>query len=150
MTINAVSGTPPPPGFRLIDGLLVDEIITQLNLAIASLNAGGTGGTFVNLTATGNVALGTNAASTLGFFGTTPAAQPAGAAQSAVATGAITPLVTTSATQTTPWGFSTEAQAEAIATAVNLVITQGAALVALANAIRAALVTLGEIKGAAW
>lgn len=149
MTINLVSGQPPPPGPRLIDGSVIDEIINQLNAAITSLNAGGTGGTFTNITATGNAAFGTSAANTLGFYGTTPTAQPAGAAQAAVATGAITPLATTAATQTSPWGFSTEAQAEAIATQVNLVITQGAALVALANAIRSALVTLGEIKGAA-
>lgn len=149
MTINTVAGTPPPPGFRLIDGSLVDEIITQLNAAIAALNAGGGGGAFVNLTATGNVALGTNATSTFGMYGTTPAAQPAGAAQAAVATGAITALATTASTQTVPWGFASQAQADAIATQVNLVITQGAALVALANAMRSALVTLGTIKGAA-
>lgn len=149
MTISAVSGTPPPPGFRLIDGQLVDEIITQLNLAIASLNAGGGSGSFANLTVTGNTSLGDASTDLIGLFGATPIAQPSGAAQAAVATGAITPLVTTASTQTSPWGFASQAQADAIATQVNLVITQGAALVALANAIRLALVNLGAIKGAA-
>lgn len=149
MTISAVAGLPPPPGPRLIDGLLVDEIIAQLNLAIAALNAGGSGGTFTNLTVTGDSALGDATTDHIGLFGATPVVQPAGAAQAAVAAGAITPLVTTAATQTTPWGFASEAQAEAIATQVNLVITQGAALVALANAIRTALLNLGAIKGAA-
>lgn len=149
MTINAVSGQPPPPGPRLIDGLLIDEIIAQLNAAIAALNAGGTGGTFTNLTVTGNSVLGDAITDTIGLYGVTPVAQPAGAAQAAVATGAITPLVTTAATQTTPWGFSTQAQADAIAVQTNLVLTQGAALVALCNALRTALLALGAIKGAA-
>lgn len=149
MTINLVTGTPPPPGFRLIDGLLVDEIIAQLNAAIAALNAGGTGGSFTNLIVTGDTALGDAITDHIGLYGVTAVTQPAGAAQGAVATGAITPLVTTASTQTTPWGFGSQAQADAIATQVNLVITQGAALVALANAIRTALLALGAIKGAA-
>lgn len=149
MTINAVSGTPPPPGFRLIDGLLVDEIIAQLNEAIAALNAGGGSGAFVNLTVTGNTLLGNAVSDTIGLYGVAGVAQPSGAAQAAVATGAITPLVTTAATQSTPFGFASGAQADAIATQVNLLITQGAALVALANAMRSALVLIGALKGAA-
>lgn len=149
MTISAVTGTPPPPGFRLIDGLLVDEIIDQLNLAIAALNAGGGGGSFVNLTVTGNTLLGNAVSDTIGLYGVAGVAQPAGAAQAAVATGAITPLATTAVTQTTPWGFATQAQGDAIATQVNLIITQGAALVALANAMRSAAVLIGSMKGAA-
>lgn len=62
-----------------------------------------------------------------GFYNATPIAQRAGAAQAAV--------VTTAATQTTPYGFATQAQADN--------------LVALANELRAALVALGLIKGAA-
>ena len=62
----------------------------------------------------------------LGFHGSTPVVQRAGAAQAAV--------VTTAATSSTPFGYS-EAQANAI--------------VALLNEIRAALVEKGIIKGAA-
>lgn len=148
MTIATVD-TNVEAGPRLIDGSLVNEIIQQLNEAIAALNAGGGGGTFVNLEATGDVALGTDETSEFGLYGATPVAQPADADQAAVDTTPITPLVTTAATQTTPWGFASQAQADAIATQVNLLITQGAALVALANAIRDALVIIGEIKGAA-
>ncbi len=67
------------------------------------------------------------AANKLSFFGAAPIVQPASAAQAAV--------VTTGATQSTPYGFATAAQADA--------------LVASVNAIRLALVNLGLIKGAA-
>lgn len=77
-------------------------------------------------TATGSM-IGTAAAQKLGFHGATPVVQRAGAAQAAV--------VTTAATQTSPYGFATQAQADAI--------------VALVNEIRAALVAKGLIKGAA-
>lgn len=61
------------------------------------------------------------------FYGVTPIAQRSGAAQAAV--------TTTAATSTTPYGFSTAAQADAIVT--------------LVNELRAALVALGAIKGSA-
>ena len=61
----------------------------------------------------------------LGFWAKTPVIQQANAAQAAV--------VTTGATQTTPWGYSTEAQANAIVT--------------LVNRLRLDLVTTGIIKG---
>lgn len=62
----------------------------------------------------------------LAFLGAAPIVQRAGAAQAAVAT--------TAATSTTPFGYA-EAQANAIVT--------------LLNEIRAALVAVGIIKGAA-
>lgn len=62
----------------------------------------------------------------LGFLGAAPIVQRVGAAQAAVAT--------TAATSTTPFGYA-EAQANAIVT--------------LLNEIRAALVAVGIIKGAA-
>lgn len=67
------------------------------------------------------------ASSKLGFFNAAPIVQPADAAQAAV--------VTTAATQSTPYGFVTQAQADA--------------LVATVNAMRTALVNLGLIKGGA-
>lgn len=63
----------------------------------------------------------------IAFHGATPVIQRAGAAQAAV--------VTTAATQTSPWGFATQAQADAIVT--------------LVNELRAASVEKGLIKGAA-
>lgn len=66
---------------------------------------------------------------TLGFFGATPTAQLASSSQAATAS---TAAVSVSATQ---WGFSTSTQADAVIT--------------LVNRLRADLVTLGLIKGAA-
>jgi hypothetical protein len=60
-------------------------------------------------------------------YGVTPVAQRAGSAQAAV--------TTTAATSTTPYGYSTAAQADAIVT--------------LLNELRASMIALGDIKGAA-
>jgi hypothetical protein len=71
--------------------------------------------------------IGTAITQKMGFYNATPIAQRAGAAQAAVAT--------TGATQTTPWGYTTAAQANAIVT--------------LVNELRAWAVAQGFIKGAA-
>lgn len=71
--------------------------------------------------------IGTATSQKLGFHGSTPTIQRASASQATVAT--------TTATQTTPWGFSTQAQANA--------------LVTLVNELQAALVAKGIIKGSA-
>jgi hypothetical protein len=71
--------------------------------------------------------IGTATGEKFAFHNATPVIQRAGAAQAAVAT--------TAATNTTPYGFTTAAQADAIVT--------------LVNEIRAALVEKGLIKGAA-
>jgi hypothetical protein len=71
--------------------------------------------------------IGTAVTQKLGFYNATPVVQPSGASQAAV--------TTTAATQTTPWGFSTQAQADAIVT--------------LVNALRTAMVNTGLIKGSA-
>lgn len=70
--------------------------------------------------------VGQSASSKVGFYGATPVAQRASASQAAV--------TTTAATTTSPWGFSTSAQADGIVT--------------LVNELRAALVAAGLIKGA--
>lgn len=72
------------------------------------------------------IVVGQSASDKVGFYGVTPVAQRAGAAQAAV--------TTTAATSSTPFGYS-QAQADAI--------------VALVNEMRAALVAAGLIKGAA-
>lgn len=89
------------------------------NVKLGALN-------FVLDTTTGTK-LGTSTSQKLGFFNATPVVQRSGAAQAAVAT--------TATTQTTPYGFATQAQ--------------GDNLVALCNEIRATLVELGLMKGAA-
>lgn len=73
------------------------------------------------------VSLGQTAADLVSLHGATPVAQRAGAAQAAVAT--------TGSTVTTPYGYTTAAQADAIVT--------------LLNEIRATLVAKGIMKGAA-
>lgn len=71
--------------------------------------------------------VGASATALVGFYGATPAAQPAAAAQAAVGT--------TASTTTTPTGYTTTTQADGIVT--------------LVNRLRADMVTLGLIKGAA-
>ena len=69
--------------------------------------------------------IGTAVSQRLSVYGVTPIIQRSGSAQAAV--------VTTGATTTTPWGYATEAQANAIIT--------------LVNELRQALVSFGVIKG---
>lgn len=76
---------------------------------------------------TEGVALGQSATDKVGVHGATPTVQRSGAAQAAVAT--------TGATNTTPYGYTTQAQANAIVT--------------LVNEMRAALVEKGIMKGSA-
>lgn len=71
--------------------------------------------------------IGQSASELVAFWGATPIIQRAGAAQAAVAT--------TGASNSTPYGYTTAAQADAV--------------VSLLNEIRAALVAAGIIKGAA-
>lgn len=77
--------------------------------------------------ATTGTKIGTAITEKIGFYGVTPIAQRAGAAQAAVAT--------TGATNITPFGYTTAAQADAIVT--------------LVNELRAWAVAQGFIKGAA-
>jgi len=74
----------------------------------------------------------------LGFYGTTPCDQPASANQAAVAVSTIT----TAATSTTPYGFATSTQADAVAAQVVLLRTA-------VNQILADLKELGLQKGSA-
>jgi len=72
------------------------------------------------------VTVGQDSAALISFYGATPLAQQSGANQAAVGT--------TAATTTSPWGFSTSTQADAIVT--------------LVNQLRSDLVDLGLIAGA--
>lgn len=75
----------------------------------------------------------------IGFYGlTTPIVQPSGSAQDAVATSTIT----TAATSTTPYGYATTTQADAIPAQIVLLRT-------LVNKIRTDLVALNLLKGSA-
>ena len=93
---------------------------------VKNLTDGGPSGAYIGQSATDLV----------GFYGATPVVKPSGASQSAVATAAITALITTPT-------------ATDIAVAVNSLITRAAASVTLVNQIRSDLVTLGLLKGSA-
>lgn len=76
--------------------------------------------------------LGQGSTDKVGLYGVTPIAQRSGAAQTAVAT---TVAVSTVAGGATSWGFGGSTQANAIVT--------------LVNELRAAMVAIGAISGAA-
>lgn len=81
---------------------------------------------YLGTNGSGGVCIGKSATEDkVAFFAATPVVQPTSASQAAV--------TTTAATTSTPWGFSTSTQADAIIT--------------LVNQMRSDLVTLGLIKG---
>ena len=77
----------------------------------------------------------------LGFFAVAPVVQPAAYTQTYAtadrthANPLATSVATTAATQTTPWGFSTQAQADAIVTAINNLILDVADVKQIANSL---------------
>jgi len=84
---------------------------------------------------------GNGTATLLGFFGVPPVVQPTAYTQTYSTASKTNPtataanLVTTAATQTTPWGFASQAQADDIATQVNKMQTDYINLQKLVNAI---------------
>ena len=112
------------------------EAQSSAGATVWSVSAAGAQSTgTVTLQDAANIAVGTSTGSKIGtatsqkigFYNVTPIVQPSGASQAAVAT--------TAATNTTPYGYTTAAQADA--------------LVTLVNKIRTDLVSLGLIKGSA-
>ena len=101
-------------------GLSVDRLIFSRSMQILD-------GRNIQLAKGTGTKIGTEITQKLGFYNTTPIVQRSGAAQNAV--------VTTGSTQTTPYGYSTSAQADAIIT--------------LVNELRAWAVAQGFIKGSA-
>lgn len=97
----------------------------------------------------GGTTFGQTSAALVAFYGATPVAQPSGTSQSAVATTAITTAISTAATNSSPYGYATAGQADAIVAAVNSLISRGAANTTLINQMRSDLVTLGILKGSA-
>lgn len=140
-----VAGFPSATGARIQAIALENQTTTAygMYLSLGTVAAGGTtyaerlridsagltlpdAHDFVFGTATGTKH-GTAASQKQSWWGVTPVVQPASANQAAVSA--------TAATQTTPWGFASQAQADGIVT--------------LLNEIRSALVSIGAIKGAA-
>lgn len=102
-----------------------DEVVSAIESVSGGTITMDDGANIVTGTTTGTK-IGTAAAQKIGFYGATPVAQRASAAQAAVDT--------TPATDSSPYGF-TENQANAI--------------VALLNEIRTVLVNVGLMKGSA-
>lgn len=84
--------------------------------------------------------VGQDSADKVGFYGTTPAAQPSGASQAAVtAIGTVT-ISAVTGTAGGIHGFSSSTQAAAL-------VAQAEAAITLVNKLRSDLVTLGVIAG---
>lgn len=93
--------------------------------------------------------IGTAAAQKLGFWNATPIVQPSGASQAAVNTTVGSAVNTTAATNSTPFGFATNTQADAVVANVNALRVDVLALNTLIHAIRTAMVNAGTMKGSA-
>jgi hypothetical protein len=83
----------------------------------------------------------------LGFFGATPIVQPVATNQAAVTSTAVTSASNTASTSTTPFGFTTSTQFNAVLQAVNSMVAVVNSLSVWQNQIRTDLVALGLIKG---
>lgn len=81
----------------------------------------------------------------LGFYGS---GQPASSSEAAVTTTVPSAVATTSATNSSPYGYA-QTQADALVTNVNALRVDVLALATLVNQLRADLVSLGLIKGSA-
>ncbi len=128
--VNAdVSDTAAIVGSKVAPNFGAQNVVTTGTLGAGATTLGGSltlGDNNIVAGTTTGVKVGTAITQKLGFYNATPIVQPAAAAQAAV--------VTTGATDSTPFGY-TEAQANAI--------------VALVNEMRSVLVNLGLMKGAA-
>lgn len=91
--------------------------------------------------------IGTSATQKIAFHGATPVVLRTSANQAAVTATVGIAVVTTAPTQTTPYGYTTSAQAAAVVTNVNALRADVLALTTLCNELRAALVEKGLIKG---
>ena len=120
-------------------------------IATASLTFNGmtiTDATNIVLNTTTGTKIGTAVGQKLGFWNVTPVIQPLGADQADQ--GAMTGTVLGDLGATSGgWGYSSEANADAVHTKFDLLIADVAALDTLLTAIRTALVAVGIMKGSA-
>ena len=109
-------------------------------------------GTFTNLTTTGSTnKIGNAATDTIGFYGITPVAQRAGSAQTAVSTSALTNVSATAvdASVAGAFAFVSSTQVNTVIDALSMLVPRVSTLITLTNELRAALVAIGVITGAA-
>ena len=104
---------------------------------------GATTATVATLSVTASAQIGNATTDTVGFYGATVTTQPT--AISGVTTATLTSVTTDAATSTTPFGYSTAAQADAIVATLNAVAVRAAALTTQGNAMDSALTTLGLV-----
>lgn len=99
----------------------------------------------------GNVTVGNATSDTVGFYGVTAVAQRASASQAAVSATFATAVATTTLSQayTGMWAFASSTVAQTWRTKLNQARVDIAALATLVNRMRADLVAVGLIKGAA-
>jgi len=97
----------------------------------------------------GGLRFGHTATTKVAFFGATPVVQPASVSQGVVTATAVTAVNTTATITTAAHGFATGTQGDALVTRVAQLQVDSAATTVLVNQLRAELVTLGLISGAA-
>ncbi len=95
------------------------------------------------LNANGGGSLGNASTDTVAFYGATVTTQPATIA--AVTTATLTSVTTTAATTSSPWGYGTSTQADAVVTLVNALATRAGVLTTQGNAYRTSLIALGLV-----
>ena len=95
------------------------------------------------------VQLGGTTAEKVSFHDQEPTAQVAHADQGAVTKTVGAAVATTAATNSTPYGYTTAAQADDIVTRLNQAIVDIGALETLVNRLRTEIVNKGIMKGAA-
>ena len=116
------------------------QAVTALTVTTMSTTGTATLGT---LAVTASAQIGNATTDTVGFYGATVTTQPT--AISAVTTATLTSVTTEATISTTPFGYSTAAQADAIVATLNAVAVRAAALTTQGNAMDSALTTLGLV-----
>ena len=103
----------------------------------------------VKLDPTTGSKIGTAVTQKLGLWNATPVIQPKSADQADQGSLTSSAIGDLGSTTTTPWGYDSEAHADAVHTAIDQLVADVAALDTLLTAIRTALVAAGLMKGAA-
>lgn len=133
--------------------VLISRVLPKYLQQVQAVNAAGgitmPDATSIALNATTGTKLGTATNQKLGFWNATPVVQPSGASEAAVTLTVGAAVATNASTNTTPYGYSTNTQADAIVTNLNALRVDMLAMNTLVDKLRADLVATGLIKGSA-
>lgn len=139
-------------GATTVTVCLISRVLPTYTLPLQVLNTAGItlddGANIAANTTTGSE-IATAVGQKLGFWGTTPVVQPSGADQAAVALTTSAAVATNAATASSPYGYDSNTQADALVANVNSLYVDVQALNTLVNQLRSDLVTIGIIKGSA-